>query len=1555
MLSTFEKRCQTGSDFIEKPTTSYRPCDDGVPPNWWKTLNLAAWQDLLEENEILKPNEVFKVELNEPLLNAGKGHPNLIQSTATFNLKLLPEHNNINIEVHRRVGRKTSEYIGQTSLSKDGWTFEDTPPQHSNYVEYIFSGEDAQGQIVKDVKIKLISLETNETGVFAHCRNAKHAKPFKPKKVRGKTKELTYECQIELSGMGLHQLDIYSARELEISEKLIGHDVTREGGQDAEELINRSSPTFAVASIETDEECSYVFQAIKPNGENLTFHVELESGEEAPVSTSSEFERLVFENQKEKSRPTSGTSVAAPTERCSNLQQWLLEDENSYFPLIIGPDFKSSWTLPDWNGKAIISDKELLQDPRPSKTDMLPPESFLNARSALMKKLSVDNDGFPTLIEEVKLGELMKEKGDESFSSLIDEYLKVFLKWLNDDYQAAVWTDVILACKSDSSSDSLNPNPYAIILTPMHPIRLAWHCQTQKILKETLDGHKPCPAASILDPSTFPDCLSLPMKETSGKEKNHGFLSIRSSSDYWQVLWNCDYLDDLFNPEENTLFCSWFGITIDGLSAGFSASQVKKSIEDIKKLFPAKSQLRLSLESDSTGLNSCNDGIEEWASESLGPCGTDKGFGDPWYETGPLSLSIFDNRPPLEQPSESNVSRISELSGGCLRWFDGKTENLQTDLAIIAHLGTANPKMEKYNVFTPIDEYSITRWRIRRQTGEDGRFISETRIGNAAKSSSELSKNFALITEIFENSFEEIGDSYVFAPNLPRLNSANKKATYCAVSSSSLDPACFFGQTGSYFLWDYELPSFSKRAGENSGYYLLATPSESMRKAIENGVKMLGTENINQEMVDNLLREISTRGMPTLKRLTAGGSTALGELGTLITLRILQGDFTTGTKTLSIAPVKDSEARSISLIVPVDPFTSQIDSLRKSLGKYGRERPDLLILKIKFSDDNVALSLKITPLEVKTRSGKLSLEKRKEALNQATSFSDFLSGLKDESDKWKIWAIAQRHLYGSWLDYGFRVYGQINHLRNDSEWTKYHQTTLSCLLSGSLNIQICKKGRLVVIDGSNQSDKIKTFDDEVDTLVITHGEAAQIIQSPETSIINNIVNSLGDWGFSVTDEKQNSFKPTSSGEIIKTKKEELNSSQNSDAAPLVQQNQVSHKELEVQSPDSKKVSQINTGVKFEVGESIGGFSPKKFNYHPSNTELKHLNIGVIGDMGAGKTQLLQSLLYNLSRCKNENRGISPNVLIFDYKKDYSEPSFVEATGARIIDPREIPLNLFDITYSTSTLDPIIEKISFFGDVLDKIFSGIGHTQRQKLKESIKLAYEISSSSDKIAPTLKDVFKSYKEALGESIDSVYGIMSDLVDRKIFTENAHEAIPFKEFFKGVVVINLGALGSAKKMKNMLVAIFLNLFYEHMLNIDKRGYLGSKPKLRALDSFLLVDEAENIMRYDFEVLKDILLQGREFGVGVILASQYPQHFKTQNVKYAENLRSWFIHQVPDISVKELQSMGFTNIDEQTVQRIKELGCHECLYRTLGIDDGRFMRGTPFFEISASKNQTN
>ena len=137
-----------------------------------------------------------------------------------------------------------------------------------------------------------------------------------------------------------------------------------------------------------------------------------------------------------------------------------------------------------------------------------------------------------------------------------------------------------------------------------------------------------------------------------------------------------------------------------------------------------------------------------------------------------------------------------------------------------------------------------------------------------------------------------------------------------------------------------------------------------------------------------------------------------------------------------------------------------------------------------------------------------------------------------------------------------------------------------------------------------------------------------------------------------------------------------------------------------------------------------------------------------------------------------------------------------------------------------------------------------------------------------------------------------------------------------------------------------------YEHMLRIEKKPFLGEDPKLRFIDTMLLVDEADNIMKYEFEILKKILLQGREFGVGVLLASQYLSHFKTSHENYLEPLLSWFVHKVPNVTVRELEGIGLTNVNADIVDTIKTLECHECLFKTLGVD-GKVIRGKPFFEL--------
>ena len=103
---------------------------------------------------------------------------------------------------------------------------------------------------------------------------------------------------------------------------------------------------------------------------------------------------------------------------------------------------------------------------------------------------------------------------------------------------------------------------------------------------------------------------------------------------------------------------------------------------------------------------------------------------------------------------------------------------------------------------------------------------------------------------------------------------------------------------------------------------------------------------------------------------------------------------------------------------------------------------------------------------------------------------------------------------------------------------------------------------------------------------------------------------------------------------------------------------------------------------------------------------------------------------------------------------------------------------------------------------------------------------------------------------------------------------------------------------------------------------------------------------MQYEFDVLKKILLQGREFGVGVMLASQYLSHFRTPRENYVEPLLTWLVHKVPNITVKELDSLGLPHVDSSMAQRIKSLECHECLYKTFDVD-GQFIRATPFYEL--------
>lgn len=196
------------------------------------------------------------------------------------------------------------------------------------------------------------------------------------------------------------------------------------------------------------------------------------------------------------------------------------------------------------------------------------------------------------------------------------------------------------------------------------------------------------------------------------------------------------------------------------------------------------------------------------------------------------------------------------------------------------------------------------------------------------------------------------------------------------------------------------------------------------------------------------------------------------------------------------------------------------------------------------------------------------------------------------------------------------------------------------------------------------------------------------------------------------------------------------------------------------------------------------------------------------------------------------------------------------------------------------------------------------------------------------------------------------IGDLVDMEVFASETSETQSFDTFLDGVVVISLDALGQDDRSKNMLVAVMLNMFYENMLRTPKRPFIGSDPQLRAVDSYLLVDVADNIMRYEFDVLRKLLLQGREFGTGVILASQYLRHFKVNATDYREPLLSWFVHKVPNVTPAELSALGLTAGAAEMAERVKALQVHQCLYKSFDVS-GEVVRGLPFFELEARREK--
>lgn len=337
-------------------------------------------------------------------------------------------------------------------------------------------------------------------------------------------------------------------------------------------------------------------------------------------------------------------------------------------------------------------------------------------------------------------------------------------------------------------------------------------------------------------------------------------------------------------------------------------------------------------------------------------------------------------------------------------------------------------------------------------------------------------------------------------------------------------------------------------------------------------------------------------------------------------------------------------------------------------------------------------------------------------------------------------------------------------------------------------------------------------------------------------------------------------------------------------------------------------------------------------WEPTNTaKFMNTNTGIIGTMGTGKTQFTKSLVTQLMRNQSCNVDGKPiGLLIFDYKSDYVDGAFIDATGAKKYKLFKLPYNPLSLFGDTPMLP--IHTAGGLSETMAKAY-GLGHKQQLKLENLILECYEAAGISpedpttwSRTAPTIEDVWQRFLDQEKVEEDSLYAALSKLARYKIFETIPEKMTSLYELIDGVTVIELA--GYPPEVQNLVVALTLDLFYAQM---QKRGKPMVRGDYRQLTKMILVDEADNFMRQDFSSLRKILKEGREYGVGAILSTQEITHFKTGENNYASYILTWVIHRVSEIRNADIKAVF--NVDDKGEQeslmgQIRQLEKHFSLY---------------------------
>jgi DNA phosphorothioation-dependent restriction protein DptH len=1060
----------------------------------------------------------------------------------------------------------------------------------------------------------------------------------------------------------------------------------------------------------------------------------------------------------------------------------------------------------------------------------------------------------------------------------------------------------------------------AVMLSPLHPLRLSWLASVEATLWNASE------ASQFLGTV---EGWNLPYFGPSPVEDAAPMIAVPTDNGEGQLFLGWSMLVSLPNASWSTARSPRKIANKAGLgssSTGFNASTAASALTAFQKLFPQLPSIviDLSAQFDSPRLEEVDAAVlktmKSWSSER---------------EFYPGGVHVLDASSRLEPPPFDALSKvISERPTSKVSWTrytnDRKTK-VRSNLRLLQDPGIQMRVLPDGEEDGALDAIPVKRFIT--QHGIEAK-------GTTSSISPTIEEGFGWIE--YCSALRACENSQSLPRLLAQLNRqqiADGAADWSITGDGMVSPSVMSKllsegskTSGKQMLWEWRPPLSTSSEGivNQKPFMTVARVPGSLPAQI---IKMLERAQIDsaEDRANDVLKVLGSQGVGLASLLSSGGTHAYGAIGFYVAFKLI-----------SALDINEQEVFAL----PIDALNVYLERLGET-GFRGdnKNRADILLLRL--SKDFVTLS----PIEIKlyglkdadaqtTRLPQYEDSRLAKAKTQCAATTKLLNSIMakatdcaanpDSAD-----SVLWRNAFANLVEAAGKLSGT-------SSKTSQIKDSIFSILAGQARVT-SEPGLVLFLHSKAETRTGKTFEFFDSRKQTGSGDSISVLTSDLKAIFEEMVDHSSPLIEKLNQHFSHSAKLDAEREALPTidspglPVESVDSIEHAVTSEITPELDDALPSVEVSQVDPSKPKNID-GVRFTVGQTT--HSDEEVYFWPSNTELTQLNIGILGNLGTGKTQFVMNLVANI-RSQSEDRQSEPaSFLILDYKKDYSDERFLKQVGGRSVAPERIPINVFELSEDYSSI-AAYKKASQFVSTLSKVYSGIGHKQSINLINAIKDSFLAKNGKP---PSLAEVHQRYISEIKE-YDSVASILDGFVQLQIFDDDSENTLKFHEFLgNGVVSLSMFALGVDTKMKNAIVTVMLDLYLQHMMNAAKPPFTGSSPQLRTVQSYLLIDEASNIMQYDFGSLQHLLTEGREFGYGVILSSQYLSHFKTSSFDYAETLKTWMIHQVPGIKPANIVSLGIsTNLSAQASE-MSTLPMHHGLWSSYGFSG--FIVGTPFYK---------